>query len=58
MSKGRVSTMNNTLQEKKVKNILTNKKQKKNVSTKASASMSVPQKPLEYYTLKRGVSNW
>lgn len=50
--------MNNTLQEKKVKNVSASKKQKKNVSTKASASMNVPQKPLEYYTLKRGISNW
>lgn len=58
MSKGRVSTMNNTLQEKKIKNISINKKQKKNISTKATASMSVPQKPLEHYILKRGVSNW
>ena len=58
MSKRRVSTMNNKLQEKKVKNVSVNKKLKKNVSTKASASMNVPQKPLEYYTLKRGISNW
>lgn len=50
--------MNNKLQEKKVKNVSINKKQKKNISIKASISMSVPQKPLEYYTLKRGVSNW
>lgn len=50
--------MNNKIQEKKVKNVSASKKQKKNISTKVSASMSAPQKPLEYYILKRGISNW
>lgn len=50
--------MNNKLQEKKVKSVSVSKKQKGNISTEVSASMSVPQKPLEYYTLKRGISNW
>ena len=58
MSKRRVFNMNNKLQEKKVKSVSITKKQKGNILNKVSASMSVPQKPLEYYTLKRGISNW